>query len=240
VNPRQRRGILLMVLSGIAALAVFLGLSAYVSNVNSQVGAKVTVYQASGPIAAYTTLGLSNLQPKSVPKRWVSGSAVESLSALQGQQVGINVSKGTVITGDMLVPSSDLTADQREIAIDVNAETGVAGQVQPNDYVDIFAVFSDVEGLPKQVRVLVKDVKVLSVGGQKTVTANDSTREAQDVIPVTLALSPNDALAVTYASAFAQEVRLVKLPTGTQDRAGSADEYDADQLGGKSVPVTGK
>ena len=35
-----------MILSGIAALGGFIGLSAYVSNVNSQVGSKVTVYRA--------------------------------------------------------------------------------------------------------------------------------------------------------------------------------------------------
>ena len=56
------------------------------------------------------------------------------------------------------------------------------------------------------------------------------------MLPVTVALEPQAALAVTYASAFAAEVRLVKLPSGnTQNRAGERDNYDATQLGGQAV-----
>lgn len=241
MNPRQRRGVLLMILSGVAALAVFIGLSAYVSNVNSQVGSKVTVFRATGNIAAYTDLSDAPLQAETVPKRWVQSTAVESRAQLNGRKVGFNVTKGTVITSDMLVAPSDLSPTEREIAINVNAATGVAGRVQPGDFVDIYAVFSDVAGLPKEVRVLVRDVRVVSVGGQQTVTTDDTTREEKDVVPVSLALEPNDALAVTYASAFAEEVRLVKLPTGsTQDRNNDQTEYDANQLGGRAVPETGK
>ena len=36
MNPRQRRGALLMVLSGIAAVLVFVGVSSYVASVNSR------------------------------------------------------------------------------------------------------------------------------------------------------------------------------------------------------------
>jgi pilus assembly protein CpaB len=229
-----------MILSGIAALGVFIGLSAYVSNVNSQVGSKVTVFRASGNIAAYSDLSSAPLQAETIPKRWAASTAIESRAQLTGRKVGFNVAKGTVITSDMLVAPSDLNPNEREIAINVNAATGVAGRVQPGDYVDIYAVFSDVEGLPKQVRVLVRDVRVVSVGGQQTVTANDTTREEKDVVPVSLALQPSAALAVTYASAFAEEVRLVKLPAGSTGDSSSSSEYDADQLGGKAVPETGK
>jgi pilus assembly protein CpaB len=59
----------------------------------------------------------------------------------------------------------------------------------------------------------------------------------QEVLPVTLALDPQDTLAVSYASAFAQEVRLVRLPTGTTERRGDeTDLYDAGDLGGSPVP----
>ena len=50
----------------------------------------------------------------------------------------------------------------------------------------------------------------------------------RDVVPVTLALDPQDALAVTYADAFAVSVRLVGLPPGieSQDRADESDRVD--------------
>ena len=99
-------------------------------------------------------------------------------------------------------------------------------------------MFADVPGLPKQVRVLVQDVRVVSVGGQPGARSTRAARPGRpSVVPVTLALEPNDALAVTYADAFAEEVRLVGLPAGVgEDRTGEQDEFDATNLGGKAVP----
>lgn len=37
MNPRQRRGVLLMILSVVAAIAVFFGVSSYVAGVNAKV-----------------------------------------------------------------------------------------------------------------------------------------------------------------------------------------------------------
>jgi pilus assembly protein CpaB len=116
--------------------------------------------------------------------------------------------------------------------------TGVAGRVRPGDRVDVYAVFADVPGLAKQVQVLVRDVRVISVGGsQSVVQENDDegltqTRE----VTVTLALEPDDSLAVTYANAFAEEVRLVALPTDRGvDRGGEVDRFNAGNLGGQAV-----
>lgn len=237
MNPRQRRGILLMVMAAVAAVVVFFALSTYVANVNSQVGSKATAFKLTGDLPAFSELGSAQVEEVDVPERWMADTAVTDLSQLQGRKIAFNAKKGTIVTSDMLVPPSDLSPTEREIAINVDPVTGVAGRVQPGDYVDIYAVFSDVEGLPKQVRVLVRNVRVISVGGSQTVRTNDDNGDSEsEVVPVSLALEPNDALSVTYASAFAEEVRLVKLPTGnTQNRTNESDEYDADQLGGKAV-----
>jgi pilus assembly protein CpaB len=227
-----------MVVAVVAAVGVFVGVSRYVADVNSQVGAKVTVYQAAAPLDAYTTLTADDVRAVQVPKRWVSPSAMVDQVDLEGRKVGLPVAKGTVLTRDLLIPISDLSPTEREIAINVDAVTGVAGRVLPGDLVDIYAVFADVPGLPKQVRVLVRGVRVITVGGSQTVQQSTTTqglRERQ-VLPVTVALEPNDALAVTYASAFASEVRLVKLPSGnSENRSGEKDSYDAEELGGDAV-----
>ncbi len=138
----------------------------------------------------------------------------------------------------MLIPPSALSPTEREIAINVDAVTGVAGRVRPGDRVDMYAVFADVTGLPAQVRVLVRDVRVVTIGGQQTVTRSDDEGVSEnEVLPVTLALEPDDSLSVTYANAFAEEVRLVALPTdvGT-DRTDDVDSFDAGNLGGTAVP----
>jgi pilus assembly protein CpaB len=228
-----------MLVSAALAVAVFFAISSYVSQVNSQVGSRITVYRVSKPISAYQPLGASNLEAIEVPKRWSAPTAVGSLRQLEGRRVGFNLETGTVVTSDMLIPSSDLSPTEREIAINVNSVTGVAGRVRPGDRVDIYATFSDVPGLAPQVRVLVENVRVVSIGGQQTVQTDpdkNSGRDTKQVVPVTLALESKDSLSVTYANSFASEVRLVALPTdrGT-NRSNDASTFDATQLGGKAV-----
>ncbi|WP_291521485.1 Flp pilus assembly protein CpaB [Branchiibius sp. NY16-3462-2] len=229
-------------ISAIVAIATFFVVTSYVASVNTQVGDKVTVYRATEPIEAYTPLSASNLQPVEVPARWTSTSAVLTMSQLQGRRIGFRINAGSTISSDMLIPSSSLNRDEREVAIDVNPVTGIAGRVRPGDRVDIYAVYGDVPGLPKSVKVLTRDVRVVSIAGQQTVTNQTTSGTSQSqVIPVTLALVPKDAMAVTYAANFAQEVRLIGLPTdvGAQ-RGNEINEYDASQLGGKAVPESAK
>ena len=238
MNPRQRRGILFMILAVLISTGVFFSVTSYVAQVASQVGAKTTVFAAARAIDPFTPLSAENLKPIEVPERWTSGTSRLELRDLEGRRVGFRLEAGTVISSDMLLSPSDLEPDQREIAINVDPVTGVAGRVRPGDKVDIYAVFADVPGLPKQVRVLVRDVRVVSIGGQQTVQRNDDQgSRSSEAVPVTLALSPKDSLSVTYANAFASEVRLVGLPTdvGT-NRSRETSEYDATELGGKAVP----
>ncbi|MGL4176578.1 MAG: Flp pilus assembly protein CpaB [Dermatophilaceae bacterium] len=243
MNPRQRRGLLFVLVSVVVATGTFLAVTAYVANINSQVGSRVTVYQARAAVEAYTPLGPDNLEAVEVPARWVSDSSVLSLDELQGRRVGFRLNAGSTVSSDMLIPSSSLSSTEREVAINVNSVTGVAGRVNPGDRVDIYAVFAEVPGLPKSVRILVRDVRIVSVAGEQTVTKESAAggTSEQKVIPVTLALEPDQALSVTYASAFASEVRLVALPNdvGT-NRRGEPNQYDARKLGGKPILEDGK
>lgn len=238
MNPRQRKGLLFMAVALLVAIGTFLAVTAFVANVNSQVGQRVTVYQARTAIDPYTPLSADNLTPAEVPRRWVSDSAIVSLSELTGRRIGFRVNAGTTISSDMLIASSSLSSTERELAINVNPVTGVAGRVKPGDRVDVYAVFGDVPGLPKQVKVLERNIRIVSIAGQQTVTQQDAQGvRDKEVIPVTLAVEPNAALAITYAAAFAQEVRLIALPSDVGvNRAGETDTYDASALGGIPVP----
>jgi pilus assembly protein CpaB len=231
-----------MLLALVIGLGVFVSVTSYVSNVEQQVGAKTTVYRASQSIDPYTPLSLTNLEPVEVPERWSAPTTRLELNQLEKRRVGFKLEAGTVISSDMLLAPSSLNPNEREIAINVNPVTGLGGRVQPGSRVDVYVVFADVSGLTKQVQVLVRDVRVVSIGGRQSIRQDDEDGIAQtDVVPVTLALVPNRALAVTYANAFAQEVRLVGLPTdvGT-NRAGEKNRFDANQLGGKAVPEVDK
>jgi pilus assembly protein CpaB len=241
MNPRQRRGLLFMLLAVVIGAGIFVAVTRYVSDVASQVGSQTTVYQATAGIDPYVPLSAQNIEPIQVPQRWTSPASRLQLRQIEGRRAGFRIEPGTVISADMLIPPSDLSPTEREIAINVNAVTGVGGRVRPGDSVDIYAVFADVPGLPKQVRVLVRNVRVVSIGGRQTVSTADAEGLGEkDVLPVTLALEPQDALSVTYANAFAKEVRLVGLPTDVgASRGNEGNTFDAGQLGGKAVPEGG-
>jgi pilus assembly protein CpaB len=236
MNPRQKRGVLLMVLSVLAAVAVFVGVSSYVASVNSKVGPMVTIYRVTKDLPAFTTLSGENTEPAEVPERWAADNTVLKSSDIDGRVIGTPLTAGSPVSLDALVPQSDLDPSEREIAVNVDAVTGLAGRVRPGDRVDVYAVFAEVPGLSKQARILVENVRVISVSGQQQVQSPDA-KTLQNVIPVTLALKPDAALSVTYANSFAQEVRLVGLPPGVaQDRSEEKKTFDARRLGGKAVP----
>ncbi len=236
MNPRQRRGVLLMCMAVVVAVAVFVSVSSYVGDVNSKVGPLVTVYQVEEDLPAFSELSADNVETVEVPERWTSDASMLTSEDIEGRTVAVPLSAGSSVTTDVLVPPSDLNPEEREIAVNVDAVTGLAGRVRPGDRVDVYAVFSEVPGLPKQARILVRSVRVISVGGTQQVQAGEA-REIREVIPVTLALEPNNALAVTYANTFASEVRLVGLPPGSsQDRQDEDDSYTAENLGGQAVP----
>ena len=242
MNPRQRRGMLFMLLAAVIGAGVFVAVTRYTAEVTSRVGATTTVFRAAAAIDPYTPLGGQNVEPVEIPRRWTSPTSRLELRQLEGRRVGFRVEPGTVITSDMLIPPSDLSPTEREIAINVDAVTGVAGRVRPGDSVDIYAVFTDVPGLPIQVKVLERDVRVVSIGGRQTVqTADEETGVSEDdVVPVTLALEPDQAMAVTYASNVAREVRLVGLPTDAGlNRNREPNSFDARQLGGRAVAQEG-
>lgn len=234
MNPRQRRGVLFLLLAGLGALVVFVMVTRYVGGVNSQVAPLVTVYQAAKNIPAYREIRSSDVVTVDMPERYVPPQALREGDVLTGRRIGFNIARGTIVGTDMLLPASDLNADEREIAIEVDAVTGIAGRVASGDFVDIYAVFATPDGTGTS-QVLVQNVRVVSVGGRTTrskETAEGALREA-DVLPVTVALRPDDALKVTYADSFAAAVRLVGLPPGiqTQDRRREPGSVDAGSLG---------
>jgi len=114
-------------------------------------------------------------------------------------------------------PPPRLAPGQREIAIMVDAETGVAGKIHPNSVVDIIATYAGGQDRPDQAEVVVPGARVIDVG--VTVSKNDGKVQQQDaepqsVVPVTFALTPEQDLAVTHAETFASEVRLALLRPG--------------------------
>lgn len=213
MNPRQRRGLLLLVLSGLGLLAVFVLIASYVADVRTEVDPKIKLLALSKPVKAFESVPDDAVTEITMPKRWAPPTALRDRSQLVGYVAGTDLSRDSLLQEDMLISPPDLKPGQREVAILVDAETGVAGKIGPDSVVDILGTF---EGDPQRAiqprsTVVVPAARIIAVG-QPQLKGGRGVQQAEsdpkEVVPVTFALTPKQQLQVTEAESFAQEVRL--------------------------------
>ncbi|MEV0035316.1 Flp pilus assembly protein CpaB [Streptomyces sp. NPDC056909] len=219
MNSRQRRGVILLLLSVLCAFAAFAGVLSVISDVNSKVGPEVAAYRLKEDVAPYTPLQVNQFEKITMPKRWLSDNAVTDLAVVSGKIAVNQLKKGSLLQDDMIVKRPALANDEQEIAIMIDAATGVAGKITPGDLVNIFATFAaDNEGAQAQSRIIVPNAKVIDVGRLTALEPdeNDRNRSAvKQAVPITFALKTKDAQRVAYAESFAQHVRLALLADGS-------------------------
>ena len=210
MNPRQRRGALLLILAAIGAIVVFVSVVGYVGSVRAEVRDKITVLQLTRPIAAYDQVDESAVRRLQVSAQGMPREAMLSdLQELAGKVAATNVPQGAILEKGMFVNEPTLQAGQREIAIMIDAETGVAGKVQPGMLVDIYASFEQQNGTTQKscaVRVISR-ARVINVG-QLQSQRGQNPNDISQVVPITFALTAQDSLKLTYAESFAAKVRL--------------------------------
>ncbi|BBA99768.1 hypothetical protein RVR_6531 [Actinacidiphila reveromycinica] len=225
MNSRQRRGVVLLVVSVVCAVAAFAGVLAVVSNARSQVGQKVTAYELSADVPAYTALDSSKVHRISMPKRWLPDTAVRDLGEFQGKIAAVPLKKGSLLESDMVAARPELKPGQMEIAIMIDAETGVAGKITPGARVNIFATFAGRKDTDPDVsKIIVANASVLDVGQIKAFDkSEDAQRLSEEGVPITFALDAEDAQRVAYAESFAEHVRLALVAPGDTEAPPESD-----------------
>lgn len=219
LNPRQRQGALLLVIAAAGLIGVFVLIAGYVSNVSKQVGQKVQVLELNTALQPYQPITVSMLGYVSVPAKWAAQTDLRSPASAVGLVSDVALPAGTRLEQGMLTPAPTLQAGQEEMAIYVDPETGVAGQITAGSEVSIVATYGGNNTNRSSARVVVPVAKVLGIG-TPTSSGGSGTGSSQpsaqgQVVPVTFALTPNQVLAVSYAESFAQKVRLVLMPSGS-------------------------
>lgn len=222
MNPRQRRGALLLLIAGLGALGVFVAVATYVSGVRAEAGELTFIYRLSDNVRAFDEIPPDLLEQVAIPEAAVPPSAVRSTEDMRGFVAGTDLAAGSFVQNDMLVPNPGLSPGEREVAILVDAETGVAGRIGPQRRVDIYATF---EGETERcAALLVPGARIVAVGSQREERVRgedeETAQEEDEVLPVTFALGPAEARKLVYAESFAQEVRLALV--APRDRAGRA------------------
>jgi pilus assembly protein CpaB len=213
MNPRQRRGLLLLVLSGLGLLAVFVLIATYVADVRTEVDPKITLLSLKKPLKAFESVPDDAVDEVTMPKRWAPKTALRSRAQLVGLVAGADLPADSLLQKGMLIAPPDLSPGQREVAILVDAETGVAGKIGPGSVVDIVGTFQGDpdRGIKPKSTVVVPAARIIDVG-QAQLKGGRGVQQAEadpkEVVPVTFALTPKQQLEVTEAESFADEVRL--------------------------------
>lgn len=238
MNPRQRRGVLFLVISLLGAVVVFGLVVSYVSNVNDRVGSLMTVLRLKDDTTALSTVTAQNVVQFTMPRKYADRHAITSVDQLSGKVTASQLTGTTTLVSDMFIDRPRLNPGQREIAILIDAETGVAGQVRPGDLVDIYATFP-AQGMTQPfARVVVANARVLDIGGSREVNRQTlSGLEQGKEIPVTFALSKQASLDLALAESAATKVRLALIPPG--DASGPGDVTQATPQG-PVPPTTGR
>jgi pilus assembly protein CpaB len=205
-----------LVVTSILAVAVFVGVLYYVRTVSTQVGPMVTVLQLNRSVDALEPVDESMLDRVSVPERWVPETAVRSVADTADLVAATAYEEGSMLQSGMLVERPGVQPGFREVAILVDAETGVAGKVEPGDHVDIIATMGGAGDVKPVSRVWVSNVLVLEVGLPRTVEDPDDLSTTSG-LPVTFALSTQDALTLAYVESFSVKMRLALRGAGDED-----------------------
>ncbi|MFB4194913.1 Flp pilus assembly protein CpaB [Streptomyces carpaticus] len=219
MNARQRRGFLLLLVSALLALGAFAGVVAVINDVESKVGPEVTAYELDQDIEPYTELRADQLREVSIPERYITDSAVTDLSQIEGKVALSPLSEGSLLQRDMIADRPELAPGQQEIAVLIDASTGVAGKIYPGAKINLYAAYrvretgADDGDEIEMVRLMVNNAEVIEVGDLTEVEEDRRTTEA---VPITFALDHLDAERVTFAEAFAEQVRLALVAPGEE------------------------
>lgn len=199
-----------MILAALGAVAVFVSIIGYVGSVRAEVGVKTDVLRLKRPIAAFTQITGDDLDRIQVPKKWSPDTMVTDLAQLDGKVAAADLAAGSYLQAGMLVPGPSLQPGQREIAIMIDAETGVAGKVHKGMTVDIYATYQRQQGNQQQscAARIVKAARVIQIGQLTNVRDEKNNSVTESQVPITFALSAPDSLKLTREESFAQKIRL--------------------------------
>lgn len=239
MNPRQRRGALLIGAAALGALVVFFTVLSYVGGVSAQVGDTRTALELTRDVSAYEPVTPDMIATIEVPAKWLPDTALSDPRQVSGLVTASDLPKGALLQQGMVRDRPGIQAGNREIAILVDARTGVAGKVRPGDRVDLIATMQGEDEVPRA-EIIVSNALVIDVGVARTGRDSDSDSadfgEPQTLVPVTFALPVREALQVSYAESFAQELRLALRGGGDQSIVPESERVFSGSYGGGSRP----
>lgn len=174
----------------------------------------INVYVAAKTLPARHKITENDLKQVKVTREYLNSNAVLNKADIVGKRLKDSVIEGEQILRDRLVNEDNLTLaykvpeGKRAVSINVNERVSVSNMIRPGDRVDVLASFdreeqeeeSSVKVYPRVTTTLIQNVEVLAMGQDMTIKAD---KIAEPPKTVTLAVSPEDAEKLVYASEYA-------------------------------------
>lgn len=230
-----RRGTTLVAIASaiVAAMILVYAIGHYRQGVNAA-NTQDTVLVANRLIQKGTSGGAiaagGLYRPVQIVEKHVSLGALTDAGVLQGKVAATDILPGQQLTAADFAPSSagiegQLAANQRAIAVPLDAAHGLTGVVHAGDRVDLYTGFN-VQSAGPTMRLLIPNVKVL----QAPIGSSGN---------VILAVNANQAAEVAYASGNGT-IWLVLRPGNAQNATQTAASMSSILAGSQPISTGGK
>lgn len=180
--------------------------------IDAGLGGYVTALVARTDLKAGKRVSAADVAPRSLPARFVPPDALRSSADAIGLRAAIPIPRGAYVTASTLAASDNAgtTLAPGERALDVSvSNTGAAELGGAGARVDVL-VTTGRDGTKGRTSLALQDVPLLAV--------RQGTGQESDKLVATLRVTVRQAVYLTAAQNFAQEVRLLPRPGG--DRGG--------------------
>ena len=97
MNPRQRRGILLLTLAALGLLVVFVLVAGYVADVREEVDPKVRVLALAAPAERDKAITDDMVKEVEMPERWAPPAALRDRSRLVAQVATSDIPEDAIL-----------------------------------------------------------------------------------------------------------------------------------------------
>jgi Flp pilus assembly protein CpaB len=205
-------------------LTIFTSLLIYVyitrsSNKTTDVVEYVNTYVAAKTLPPKYKIIDSDIKLVKIKKEDMNVNALTNPNDIIGKRVKESIMEGEQIVGGRLMDekkstlSSSMPEGMRAVSLNVQEQMIVSNLIRPGDFVDIIASFekeeieeaTQITIFPRVTKIILQNIEILSLG-QDTVITDEKIKDTPKTI--TVAISPQDAEKLVYASEYAT-LRLV-------------------------------
>lgn len=170
----------------------------------------ITVLVASASFPEGHRLRAGDVEPREMPTAAIPADVFTSVDSIVGRVTRVPVFRGETMVLGRLAPSGSgsglevrITPGKRAMAVRIDDVAGLAGLIQPDSRVDVVVTVGDGVDAPPHSRVIMHNMRVLSVGAE--------TERA--------AATPSDGAPIAQAAALASTATLEVTPSEAEQLA---------------------